>query len=268
MDFKGRESGHGSEQDPGGSDASDRWVAALNVLARGQEQLDAGLTQIAARQEAAAVVQEQRIERLLERLDTLPLPPDSREELIALREAVRAQSLKVEALVGLPGHRTDLPMVVAKSVAEGVGRTVRPAAQSMEDTASSLREDLRDLRALVASARSRKRQGWAVGLAAALALLMGFALYPLAATLLPGGSHLAALATGQTDRWKAGWALMDAYDLDLSDRLQTMQTLYNDNTALLGSCSRAVRTTGKPQRCEVIMGRALPAAVGAPADIQ
>jgi hypothetical protein len=252
----------------GGQGASDDGVAALNVLARGQEQLHAGLTQILARQDAALDVQGQQIERLLERIDTLPLPPDSREELIALREAVRAQSARVEALASLPGHQSDLPAVIVRGVAQGVGRTVHPAAQSMEDTASSLREDLRDLRTLIAGVRSRKKQGWMVGLAAVLALLAGFALYPLAAAMLPGGSHLAAFATGQTDRWKAGWALMDAYDRNLRDRLQTMQVLYNDNTDQIATCSRALSTTKKPQRCEVIMRQPLPPAVGVPAETE
>ena len=104
MDTEGGMSGMEFERDPR---ASDDGVAALNVLARGQEQLHAGLTQILARQDAALDVQGQQIERLLERIDTLPLPPDSREELIALREAVRAQSARVEALAELPGHRSD-----------------------------------------------------------------------------------------------------------------------------------------------------------------
>jgi hypothetical protein len=40
--------------------------------------------------------------------------------------------------------------------------------------------------------------------------VVGLLLFPLIAAFAPGGSYLAALATGETDRWLAGGVLMHA----------------------------------------------------------
>lgn len=141
----------------------------------------------------------QRIEKIQALIENLKLPPDSREELIDLREMVRGHSLTVEALANLPGHRSDLSSVLSRSVAEDVGKSLRPTAQSLKDTSSSLREELRFLQTLVEGARERKSQNWALGFVAALMLVTGFVLYPLAAAILPGGSYLAAFATGKAN---------------------------------------------------------------------
>ncbi|KTR02208.1 hypothetical protein NS365_22235 [Aureimonas ureilytica] len=143
----------------------------------------------------------QRMEKVLTLIENLKLPPDSREELIDLREIVRGHSLTVEALANLPGHRSDLSSVLSRSVAEDVGKSLRPTAQSLKDTSSSLREELRFLQTLVEGARERKSHNWTLWIVAAEMLLAGFVLYPLAAAILPGGSYLAAFATRQINLW-------------------------------------------------------------------
>lgn len=210
----------------------------------------------------------QRMEKVLTLIENLKLPPDSREELIDLREMVRGHSLTVEALAKLPGHRSDLSSVLSRSVAEDVGKSLRPTAQSLKDTSSSLREELRFLQTLVEGARKRKSQNWALGFVAALMLVTGFVLYPLAAAILPGGSYLAAFATWKTNLWQAGWTLLRAENIEDTDRLDAMQTLYKDNSGRLNVCSHTLRITGKPQRCELLMRTPLPITVNAQAGSQ
>ena len=236
---------------------------AMNTLARGQEHLDGRVTEIASRLDAALIVQQQQSTKgVLEQTDALST---IREELIALREAIASQGKAIAALESLPGHRSDLPATLAQTVANAVGREMRPAREGIEQATTGLRGTMTDLQSVVKGARTRKRQSWTVGVTAALTLLAGFAAYPVAATMLPGGSELARVATGEPNRWQAGWALLEAYDRDLRDRLETLQTLYNDNTEALAACSRTVRTTGKPQRCDVEMYTPFPVTASVPA---
>ena len=249
----------------GASGAPSEWIEvlnAMNTLARGQEHLDGWLTQIASRLDAALIVQQQSTKGVHEQIDALPT---IREELITLRDAIANQGKAIAALESLPGHRSDLPATLAQTVANAVGREMRPVREGIEQATGGLRGTMTNLQAVVKGARTRKRQSWTVGVTAALALLAGFAAYPVAATMLPGGSELARVATGEPNRWQAGWALLEAYDRDLRDRLQAMHVLYYDNPIVLEACSLAVGTTGKPQRCEVTMQTPLPVTASVPA---
>ena len=171
-------------------------------------------------------------------------------ELGALRKHIDTLSRQPLLAKG-PEHFDAVITQASAREAQQSGAAQRAAVGAMEAAT-------RDLERVTEGARSRKRQRWWVGGASATALVLGFLLYPLAATTLPGGSYLAAAATGQWSRWNAGLQLME--DDHAWGRAVTnfMLRVYNENASTLTSCSDARRQFGRPQACTVRITEPLP----------
>ena len=67
--------------------------------------------------------------------------------------------------------------------------------------------------------------------------------------------HLAALATGQIDRWQAGVDLMRAENPAGSAALATASRLMNANAEALQACSEAAKKAGKEQNARLACRR-------------
>lgn len=233
-------------------------LAALNALARGQEHLDTRNAQILSRLDAGILVQDQSTERVVHRIDALALPPDSRDELIALRDEVRRQSRIIEALQASPIGRADMDEVIVRKVAGRIDGQMRPAIAAMTEMPAGVRQSVSEINSIVRGARARRAQNRWLAVTAGIALLAGFVLYPLVAATMPGGSHLAAFATGETGRWKAGWSLLKSQNEQARDVLVVMDQLHKDNSDALRACSDAVWAKGKSQPCSLIVNKPLP----------
>jgi len=72
--------------------------------------------------------------------------------------------------------------------------------------------------------------------------------------LAPGGSHLAALATGETDRWQAGGALMQEASPEGWREMVSSVALSRANADALRTCREAAAKSGKEQKCAVVVG--------------
>jgi Family of unknown function (DUF6118) len=88
----------------------------------------------------------------------------------------------------------------------------------------------------------------------AAALVAGFWLYPLIATTVPGGSHLAALATGHRDRWAAGGALMSAANPQSWAEIVRASQVLEANQEVFGRCFKEADTSSRPKSCAIIVG--------------
>ncbi len=100
-----------------------------------------------------------------------------------------------------------------------------------------------------AAARIQKKQDRRQLWFAAASVAAGFVLFPLLAAFAPGGSHLAALATGYRDRWEAGGILMQAASPAGWHNLAVSAALGEANTDELKVCREMAARTGKVQPC-------------------
>ena len=100
--------------------------------------------------------------------------------------------------------------------------------------------------ALTKDAQSRARF-WTFG----AGVVAGLVLFPVLRAYAPGGSYLAALATGHRDRWQAGAGLMQAGNPAGSAALATASRLVNANAEALQACSDAAKKAGREQRCTI-----------------
>jgi hypothetical protein len=87
---------------------------------------------------------------------------------------------------------------------------------------------------------------------------LGFILFPLIAVVAPGGTHLAALATGETDRWQAGGVLMHAGSPEGWREFVSAATLARANAEAIRVCREAAAKAGKEQKCFVTVAQPSP----------
>lgn len=125
------------------------------------------------------------------------------------------------------------------------------AAKALRDEAEAVKRERQALERIVGAARSREAQKralfWAVGIGAAA----GFVLFPLLGAFAPGGSRLAAWASGHSDRWQAGFELMQAANPTGAQALANASRLAAANAEALQACADAARKAGKEQKCAI-----------------
>lgn len=119
--------------------------------------------------------------------------------------------------------------------------------RQLRDEAGSIR---REREAIGSHVRNRKRQRlWLAG-----AFVVGLLVYPLVAATLPGGSYLAAIASGTVDRWRAGIGLMHVADPEGARSIARATRIVSANAEALKGCAEAARKAGREQKCAVIVG--------------
>lgn len=122
--------------------------------------------------------------------------------------------------------------------------------RQLRDEAGAIRREREALEEIGTHARNRKRERlWLVG-----AVMVGLLAYPLVSATLPGGSYLAALATGTVDRWHAGIGLMHVADPEGARSIARATRIVSANADALRGCAEAARKTGREQKCAVLVG--------------
>ena len=122
--------------------------------------------------------------------------------------------------------------------------------RQLRDEAGAIRREREALGEIGTRAGSSKRQRlWLAG-----AVLVGLIAYPLAAATLPGGSYLAAMATGKLDRWQAGAGLMQIADPEGARSIARATRIVNANADALRGCAEAARKAGREQKCTIVVG--------------
>jgi Family of unknown function (DUF6118) len=88
----------------------------------------------------------------------------------------------------------------------------------------------------------------------AVALVVGFWLYPIIAATVPGGSNLAVLATGHRDRWSAGSDLMSAGNPDSFATIVRASQVLAENNEAFSRCAAAAERAKARQTCTIQVG--------------
>lgn len=122
--------------------------------------------------------------------------------------------------------------------------------RQLRDEAGAIRREREALEEIGMHARNRKHERlWLAG-----AVLVGLLAYPLVAATLPGGSYLAAIATGKLDRWQAGAGLMQVADPEGARSIARATRIVSANAEALRGCAEAARKAGREQKCTVVVG--------------
>lgn len=176
--------------------------------------------------------------------------PDYGPTLGALAQGLGRLETGLAAIAGRPALALT-PQQHARALGDGAAGILRTAAAGLRTETEALGVERKAFAALVGRAAERERQHRVRLWFSAGGLGLGLALFPLLGASLPGGSYLAALATGTTDRWQAGSALLQAGNPASAAALAAAARLSDANAEALQGCAEAARRAGAAQRCIV-----------------
>jgi hypothetical protein len=138
----------------------------------------------------------------------------------------------------------------ARAIERAKDGAFQDVIRQLRDEAGAIRREREELQGIGSYAANRKRQRlWLAG-----AVLVGLFAYPLVAAALPGGSYLAAMATGTFDRWHAGAGLMQTADPEGARSIARATRIVNANADALKGCAEAASKAGREQKCAIVVG--------------
>lgn len=176
--------------------------------------------------------------------------PDYGPTLGAITQGLASLEEGVAAIEEHPAVKLT-PEQHARAIERAGTEIMREASRALRDETDAVGRERRQLAAIVGQAVAQERQHRQRIWLGAGGLAIGLVLFPLLAAFVPGGSYLAALAMGTTDRWQAGAALIQAANPAGSAALATASRLVNANTEALQACAEAARKAGREQRCTI-----------------
>ena len=158
-------------------------------------------------------------------------------------------------LAGIEGHPA-LKMTPAQhggAMRDAGVDIMRVAVVALNAAARELWDAKKEMASIAVTARTAEAQKkallWAVGAGVAV----GLVLFPMLGAFAPGGSFLAAWATGNADRWQAGVSLIQEGSPERAAALSAASRLVNANVEALQVCADAAKKAGKEQKCSVIL---------------
>lgn len=128
---------------------------------------------------------------------------------------------------------------------------MREASRALRDETDAVKRERQQLAAIVGTAQIQEAQKRERRVALGFGIVLGLILFPVLGAFAPGGSYLAAVAMGTTDRWQAGSALIQVANPVGSAGLVAASRLVNANTEALQACAEAARKTDREQKCTV-----------------
>jgi hypothetical protein len=142
-----------------------------------------------------------------------------------------------------------LSCAIIQAGAEGV----REITRALREETKAMRRERQNLAEIVGEAQTqevhKRTRLWMLG----AGLGGGLILFPLLGAFAPGGSYLAAWATGNVDRWQAGVELLQVSNPSGAQMFATASRLFNGNSEVLRACSEAARKTDREQSCAIIV---------------
>jgi hypothetical protein len=179
-------------------------------------------------------------------------PPDYAPTLGAIVKAIQGVEKRLAVIEGHPAIRLT-PEQHGRALERAGTAALREAMETFRNEAAAIGHERRQLGQIVGAALDqadqRCRQLWFAGSGA----IVGLALFPLIAAFAPGGTYLAALAMGETDRWQAGGVLMHAGSPEGWREFVSAATLARSNADAIRACREAAAKAGKEQKCVVIV---------------
>jgi hypothetical protein len=179
-------------------------------------------------------------------------PPDYAPTLGAIVKAIQGVEKRLAVIEGHPAIRLT-PEQHGRAIERAGAATLREAMETFRNEGAALGLERRQLGQIIGMALTqedqRRRQLWFAGAGA----VVGLILFPLIAVLAPGGSYLAALAAGETDRWQAGGILMHAGSPEGWREFVAGAALARANLGAIRACGEAAARAGKEQKCTIIV---------------
>ncbi|MEK4031503.1 DUF6118 family protein [Methylocystis sp. IM2] len=207
---------------------------------------------------AAAAFQDLRAEvaALRGSIDAFPAavqdtrPPDYAPTLGAIVKAIQGVEKRLAIIESHPAIRLT-PEQHGRAMERAGAATLREAMETFRSEAAAIGLERRQLGQIIGAALTQedqwRRQLWFAGAGAIVALV----LFPLIAAFAPGGTYLAALAMGETDRWQAGGVLMHAGSPEGWREFVSAATLARSNADAIRACREAAAKAGKEQKCVI-----------------
>lgn len=213
------------------------------------DQDDSGAAEAFAALRAEVTVMRKAVEALPAAIENLE-PPDYAPSFGAMVKALGAVE---ERLTEIEAHPAlDLtPEQHGRAIQRAGADILGAAAKALRDEAEAVKRERQALERIVGAARSRGAQRRALLWALGAGVGAGLALFPLLGVFAPGGSYLAALASGHSDRWQAGAELMQAANPAGAQTLAAASRLTGANAEALQACADAARKAGKEQKCTI-----------------
>ena len=115
-------------------------------------------------------------------------------------------------LAGIESHPA-LKMTPAQhggAMRDAGAEIMRGAVVALNSAARELWDAKKELASIAVTARTAEAQKQALLWAIGAGVAVGLVLFPMLGAFAPGGSYLAAFATGNADRWQAGASLIQA----------------------------------------------------------
>jgi len=179
-------------------------------------------------------------------------PPDYAPTLGAIVKAIQGVEKRLAVMEGHPAIRLT-PEQHGRAIERAGAATLREAMETFRNEAAAIGLERRQLGQIIGAALDqedqRRRQLWFGGIGA----IVGLIFFPLIAAFAPGGTHLAALAIGETDRWQAGGVLMHAGSPEGWREFVSAAMLVRTNADAIRACRDAAAKVGKEQKCSVII---------------
>ncbi len=218
-------------------------------VASDDEQDDGGAAQAFAELRAEVTVMRRALEGLPAVIKGLA-SPDYSPSFGAVGKALANVDAR---LAGIEGHPA-LKMTPAQhgDAIERAGATIfSNAVGSLNLGAQQLWRVKEEVQSLAVTARSAEAQKRALQWAIGGGVAVGLVLFPMLGAFAPGGSFLAAWATGNADRFEAGADLIRAGSPERAAALAAASRLVNANVEALQACSEVAKKAGKEQKCSI-----------------
>ena len=194
-------------------------------------------------------VQRRAIEALFDQLES-SRPPDYAPTLGVISERIGEVEERLASYEEHPALKLT-PEQHGRAVANAGADLLRNAVQVFDREARETERERHQLARMIGTVRDRHQQRRALIWTAVVSLAAGLVLFPLLAAFAPGGSYLAALAAGNTDRWKAGSDLMYAADPEGARNLVYTSIILEQNAEAILACRDVAQKAGTAQKCEV-----------------
>lgn len=166
-----------------------------------------------------------------------------------IRRQIGELETKISGIADYPALRLT-PDQHARAFERAKEGMFQEVVRQLRSEADAIRREREGLELISARSGNRRRQR----LFLAGAVLTGLITYPLLAAVLPGGSYLAAFATGHVNRWQAGAGLMQIADPEGARSISRATRIVSANAEALRACAEAARKAGREQKCAVSIG--------------
>ena len=176
--------------------------------------------------------------------------PDYGPSFSALEQQTQRINAAVEKLAASPSVALSAAEHASKS-ARAISELLAPSLAKLQNAVEGTDERQAELVRLTNALRVRSMHRPFPWLWPAVALVAGFWLYPLIAATVPGGSNLAALATGHRDRWSAGSELMSAANPGAWAAITRTSQILAENEEALIRCVAAADRAKARQACTI-----------------